>query len=175
MVDIPLDRLLEIGYRDLRSNQRWFRDTAKKIDPGKTPQQILEQAEKDHPAPDQLLHSFRDTLEGLRGFIAQHRIATIPSPVLPIVEETPPFARALTSASLDMPGPYEKVAKETFFNVTLPDKGWSPKAVEDYMEGFSRGVIVSAAVHETYPGHYLQWMWLDRAPSKTRKLISANT
>ena len=175
MVDIPLDRLLEIGYADLRRNQQAFRDIAKKIDPTKTPQQILEQAEKNHPAPDQLLKAFRDTLEGLRSYIVQHRIATIPSPVLPIVEETPPFARALTFASLDMPGPYEKVAKEAFFNVTLPEKNWTSQAVAEHMAAFNRGVIISTAVHEAYPGHYLQGMWLDRAPSKTMKLIGANT
>jgi uncharacterized protein (DUF885 family) len=175
MVDIPLDKLLEIGFADLRRNQQWFRDTAKKIDATVTPRQILEQAEKNHPAPDKLLQVFRDTLEGLRTYIAQHKIATIPSPVLPIVEETPPFARALTFASLDMPGPYEKVAKEAFFNVTLPEKSWTPKAVEEHMAAFNRGVIISTAVHETYPGHYLQGMWLDRAPSKTRKLTAANT
>jgi uncharacterized protein (DUF885 family) len=91
------------------------------------------------------------------------------------VEETPPFLRALTFASLDMPGPYEKVAKEAFFNVTLPEKSWTPTAVAEHMAAFNHGVIISTAVHETYPGHYLQGMWLDRAPSKARKLIGANT
>jgi len=64
MVDLPIDRLLEIGYADLRKNQRWFRETAAKIDPHKTPQQILAEAEKDHPAPDHLLDAFRNTLGG---------------------------------------------------------------------------------------------------------------
>ncbi len=50
----------------------------------------------DHPAPDKLLDTFRDVLGGLRDFIEQHHIITIPSPVPPIVEETPPFMRALT-------------------------------------------------------------------------------
>jgi uncharacterized protein (DUF885 family) len=176
MVDLPLDRLLEIGMQDLRKNQQWFRDTAKKIDASKTPQQILEAAEKDHPAPDKLLAAFTDTLEGLRTFIAGHRLATIPSPVLPIVEETPPFMRALTFASMDMPGPYEKVAKEAFFNVTLPEKSWKPRAVEEHMAAFNHGVIISTAVHEAFPGHYLQGLWLNSAPaSKARRLIGANT
>ena len=176
MVDLPLDRLLEIGMQDLRKNQQWFRDTARKIDASKTPQQILEAAEKNHPAPDKLLQAFTDTLEGLRTFIAGHRIATIPSPVLPIVEETPPFMRALTFASMDMPGPYEKVAKEAFFNVTLPEKSWKPSQVEEHMAAFNHGVIISTAVHEAYPGHYLQGLWLNSTPgSKARKLIGANT
>ena len=176
MVDLPLDRLLEIGMQDLRKNQQWFRETAKKIDPSKTPQQILEAAEKDHPAPDRLLQSFTDTLDGLRNYITAHHLAKIPSPVLPVVEETPPFMRALTFASMDMPGPYEAVAKEAFFNVTLPEKSWQPKEVAEHMAAFNTGVIISTAVHEAYPGHYLQGLWLNSAPaSKARKLIGANT
>lgn len=175
MVDIPLDKLLEIGYANLRRNQQAFRDTAKKIDPTKTPQQILEQAEKDHPAPDKVLEAFRNTLGGLRDYINQHHIVTIPSPVLPIVEETPPFMRALTTASMDTPGPYEKVAKEAFFNVTLPEKNWTPQHVEEHLEGLNRGTIASTSIHETYPGHYVQFLWVQSAPSKVRKLLGANS
>ena len=83
----------------------------------------MAELEKDHPAPDKLLQAFRDECTKLRDFIIAKKIITIPSPVLPILEETPPFARALTFASMDTPGPYETVAKEAFFNVTLPGKG----------------------------------------------------
>ena len=175
MVDIPLDKLLEIAYADLRKNQQAFRDTAKKIDPKKTPQQILNEAEKDHPPADKMLQTFRDTLSGLREYIVQHHLMTIPSPVMPIVEETPPFMRALTSASMDTPGPYEKVAKEAFFNVTLPEKSWSAAQTEDYLRSFNRGTIASTAIHEAFPGHYVQFLWMPTAPSKVRKLISATT
>ena len=128
-IDIPLDRLLEIGMANLRLNQQAFKDTAAKIDPNKTAQEILEELEKDHPAPDKLLQTFRDTLGGLKDFLAQHHIVRLPSEVLPIVQETPPFQRALTFASMDTPGPFEKVAKEAFFNVTLPEPAWTPKEV----------------------------------------------
>ena len=39
-----------------KKNQEWFRETARKIDPKKTPQQILEDAEKNHPAPDKTVY-----------------------------------------------------------------------------------------------------------------------
>ena len=175
MVDIPLDKLLEIGFANLRENQQRFRDTAKKINPAKTPQQILEEAEKDHPTADNLLQSFRDTLAGLRSYIVQHRLMTIPSPVMPIIEETPAFARALTSASMDTPGAYEKVAREAYFNVTLPEKTWSAAQTEDWLQSFNRGTITSTAIHEAFPGHYVQFLWMPAAPSKVRKLIGANT
>ena len=42
-----------------------------------TPQQILEELEKDHPAPDKLLHTFRDTLGGLKDFLSQDHIVNL--------------------------------------------------------------------------------------------------
>jgi uncharacterized protein (DUF885 family) len=175
MVDLPLDKLLEIGMADLRRNQEAFKQTAAKIDPAKSPQQILDEATRDHPAPDHLLQSFRDVLGGLKDYITAQKIITIPSPVLPILEETPPFMRALTTASMDTPGPYEKVAKEAFFNVTLPESSWTPQQVEEHMEGFNRGTIISTAIHEAYPGHYVQFLWMQTIPSKVRKLLGANS
>jgi uncharacterized protein (DUF885 family) len=175
MVDVPLDRLLEIGYQDLHRNQAEFKRVAAEIDPKRTPQQILESLERDHPSSDKLLQSFRDVLGGLRSFIEQHHIVTVPSPVPPILEETPPFMRALTTASMDTPGPYEKIAKEAFFNVTLPDPHWSARQAEEYLQDFNRGVIISTATHEAYPGHYVQFLWLQNIPSKVRKLLGCSS
>lgn len=170
MVDIPLDRLLKIGYDDLHRNQQELIAVAQKIDPTKTPQQIAEDLEKDHPAPDQLLQSFHDTFSSLKDFIQSKHIIKIPPAPAPTVEETPPFMRALTTASMDTPGPYEKVSTEAFFNVTLPGKNWPAQRIQQFMTAFNRGTIVSTAIHEAYPGHYVQLLWFKRAPSKVRKL-----
>ena len=175
MVDLPLDRLLEVGIDNLHRNQAEFKRVAAEIDPKRTPEQILQELENDHPAGDKLLQSFRDVLGGLRSFVVSHNIVTIPSLEPPIVEETPPFERALTTASMDTPGPYEKVAKEAYFNVTLPEPGWPQKQAEEYLQGFNRGTIVSTAVHEVYPGHYVQFLWIGNAPSKVRKLIGCSS
>jgi uncharacterized protein (DUF885 family) len=174
-VDIPLARLLEIGMANLRQNQQAFKETAAKLDPNKTPREILAELEKDHPAPDKLLQTFRDTLGGLKDFLSQDHIVRLPSEVLPIVEETPPFARALTFASMDTPGPFEKVAKEAFFNVTLPEPTWTKQQIEEHMAGFNRGTVISTAVHEVYPGHYTQFLWVPYAPSKVRKLLGCSS
>ncbi len=175
MVDIPIDRLLEIGFADLRRNQQQFKEVAAQIDPHRSPTAVLEDLRQDHPPADQLLQTFRNTLGGLRSFIEQQKIITIPSRVPPIVEETPPFARALSTASMDTPGAYETKATEAMFNVTLPEPDWKPEKVEQWMQGFNRGTIVSTAIHEVYPGHYTQFLWVQAAPSKTRKLLYNNS
>ena len=175
MVDIPLDRLLEIGRENLRRNQEEFTRVAAQVDKSRTAGQILNEAMLDHPTAGKLMQSFRDVLSGLREFIEKNRIVTIPSKVPPIVEETPPFERALTTASMDTPGPFEKIAKEAFFNVTLPEKTWDARQTEEYLQGFNRGTIISTAVHEVYPGHYTQFVWIKRAPTKVRKLMGCGS
>lgn len=175
MVDIPLDKLLEIAWADLRKNQEHFRQVAHDLEPDKTPAAVLDELGQNHPAPDQLLNAFRATFDGLVSFIRSHNIVTIPSDVRPIVEETPPFMRATTFASMDTPGPFETRATEAYFNVTLPDPSMKPDEVEGYMHSFNVGTVISTAVHEAYPGHYIQFLWLPQAPSRVRKLLGANT
>ena len=171
MVDIPLDRLLEIGYADLHRNQQLLKEVAAKIDPKRSPQEVLAELQKDHPKPQELLQTFRDKLVELREFIRNRNIATVPSDILPIVEDTPPFERALTVASMETPGAYEDKATEAFFNVTVPAPNWSAQKTEEWMQGFNRGTIASTAIHEVYPGHYFQFLWIKSAPTKTRKLL----
>ncbi len=43
------------------------------------------------------------------------------------------------------------------------------------MAGFNRGTIISTSIHEAYPGHYTQFLWMQRVPSKVRKLVGANS
>src|SRR5882672_8116337 len=174
-VDLPLDHLLEVGMADLRRNQREFQRAAKQLRPDRTPEQVLQDLGADHPPPGELLQAFRDTFGDLRRFIEEHRIVTVPSPVLPIVEETPPFMRATTIASMEPPGPFEKRATEAFFNVTLPEPTWTREQVEEHMAGFNRGIVISTAIHEAYPGHYVQFLWVQRAPNKVRQLLGCNS
>jgi uncharacterized protein (DUF885 family) len=173
MVDTPLDRLLEIGYADLHKNQAEFDSVAKEVDPTKTPNDILAELGALHPAPDHLLQSFHDQFNGLIKFIREKKIVTIPSDVQPTLEETPPFMRATTFASMDTPGPFETHSTTAYFNVTLPEKSLTPTQLADYMSAFNIGTIVSTSVHEAYPGHYVQFLWVPQAPSKVRKLLGA--
>jgi uncharacterized protein (DUF885 family) len=175
MVDTPLPRLLQIGYADLHRNQAEFKRIAAELEPNRQPREVLAELTSDHPNSDHLLQSFRDTFQGLIQFIREKHIVDIPSPVLPTLENTPPFMRATTTASMDTPGPYEKVATEAYFNVTLPDPHASRQVTEQILQQFNRGTIISTAIHEAYPGHYVQFLWVPQAPTKVRKLLGANS
>ena len=175
MVDIPLPKLLEIGYADMHRNQQHFAEIAKELEPSKTPREVLEELGHQHPAPDQLLDAFRATFTSLLDFIRSHHIVTIPSDVRPVLEETPPFMRATTQASMDSPGPFETKATTSYFNVTLPDPSWTPAQIEGYMHSYNIGTVISTSVHEAYPGHYVQYLYSLQAPTRVRKILQANT
>ncbi len=171
MVDTPLDRLLQIGLDDLHENQAAFARVAKEIDPTKTPQGELAELATMHPAPDQLLTAFHDRFASEIAFINSHHIITIPSTVEPVLEETPPFMRATTQASMDPPGPFETHSTKAYFNVTLPNPSWTPQRTNEYLAAFNTGTIVSTSVHEAYPGHYVQYLFTLQVPSKIRKVV----
>lgn len=176
MVTTPLPKLLEIAYADMRKNQAQFAEVAKEVDPTKTPQQVQAELAADRPAPDQLLKAFHDRFNSEIGFIRSHHIITIPSDVQPVLEETPPFMRATTQASMDSPGPFETHSTTAYFNVTLPEKNWTPKQVDEFMSWVSVGTIVSTSVHEAFPGHYVQFLWVNHSNlSEVRKLVTSNT
>ena len=175
MVDIPLDHLLQIGFDDLHKNQAEFNRIAKEVDPTKTPKEVLAELATIHPAPDKLLGSFQDTFASLISFINAHHIITIPSTVEPTLQETPPFMRATTQASMDPPGPFETHSTIAYFNVTLPEKDWTQAHIAEHMAAFNVGTIISTSVHEAYPGHYVQFLWMPQFSSKIRKLLGANT
>jgi uncharacterized protein (DUF885 family) len=175
MVDIPLARLLEIAMSDLRKNQAEFARVAKEVDPAKTPQEVLAELATIHPAPGDLLNAFHGTFDSLIAFLREHHIITIPSDVQPTLEETPPFMRATTFASMDPPGPFETHSAKAYFNVTLPEKDWTAEHVAEHMASFNVGTIISTSVHEAYPGHYVQFLWMPKFSSDIRKLLGANT
>ena len=177
MVDTPLDRLLQIGYDDLHKNQAEFTRIAKEVDPGENAEgSPWPNLPAIHPPPDQLLQTFHNTFNSLIAFIQAKKIITIPSTVQPTLEETPPFMSATTQASMDSPGPYEKHSSTAYFNVTLPEKNWPAAKVADYMSVFNVGTVISTSVHEAYPGHYVQFLWVNHTPmSAVRKLTGSST
>ena len=177
MVDTPLPRLLEIGYAQLHKDQQAFADTARRIDPNKKPEDVLKELEKDHPTADKLLASAQQQLDGLRQFLIDKKIITVPGGDQAKVVETPSFARATTFASMDTPGPYETKATEAYYNITLPDPSWPKDKQEEYLDGYNFPLLSNVSVHEVWPGHYTQFLWVRNLPdlSKVRKLTAAGS
>ena len=107
--------------------------------------------------------------------MTEKRIVTIPKAAPARVEETPPFLRATTSASMDIPGPFETVATEAYYNMTLPDPKASAAEKNEFMTQWYYPSISNVSVHEVWPGHYLQFLYARNFPSDIRKVLGAAT
>ena len=63
---------------------------------------------------------------------------------------------------MDTAGPFE-TARAAYYYVTLPEQSWKPEQTEDFLRGaYSRSLIDVVNIHEAFPGHYVQGLWLPR-------------
>lgn len=175
MEDEKLDVILANGYKELRRLQARFKQLAHEINPKVSALECFESIASDHPQPDKLVSSTANVLDRIATFIEEKKIVTIPSKDRVTVAESPSFMRALTFASMDTPGPYEDTAKEAFYYVTPVESDWDKKRIEEHMRFFSYADLINTSVHEAYPGHYVQFLWVKHAPSKVRKLLGCSS
>jgi uncharacterized protein (DUF885 family) len=175
-IDIPLDRYLAIGERALAQTRAEMIATAKRIDPNATTEAVLAQLYKRHPTSAALLAAAQDDLTKLRAFVVRHRIIDLPSDADIKVTPTPEFLRSTTSASMDAPGPLERVAKQAYYNVTPVDPRDPPKVQELYLEQFNDFERPIISAHEVYPGHYVNFTIDKHLPlTLSEKLLTANS
>jgi uncharacterized protein (DUF885 family) len=174
-VSLPLEKLLAKGEEQLARDYAAFVETAKKIDPSKTPAEVMKSLSDDHPTPETLISSVDRSVENARRFLVQKGLVTIPSEVRPRVQETPPFARSGSFASMDTPGAYETKATEAFYYVTPVEREWDAKHKDEHLRLYNPYVVSIIDVHEVWPGHYLQFLYAKRFPTKTRKLVFCGT
>jgi uncharacterized protein (DUF885 family) len=175
MVDEPLERVLKIGEANLDRDYNAFLETARKMDPSKTPAEVMASLSSDHPTESSLIPDAKKTVEGIIEFIRQKKIVSIPSEVRPTITETPPYARSGVFASMDTPGPYETKAKEAFYYVTPPEKEWDAKHKEEHLRLYNPPIMDIITIHEAYPGHYIQFLNVKEFPTKTRKIVVCGT
>ena len=175
MIELPLDELLKIAEANRQQNEAAFQAAAKQIDATKPADTILASMEREHPKPAELLKTSQDALDAIRQFIVDRKIVTIPPSDPARVKETPPFMRSTTSASMDIPGPFEPAKLDAFYYMTLPDPRGSAAAQEDYMHSWYFAEISNVSVHEVYPGHYIQFLYAKAFPSDVRRVFGASS
>ena len=174
LVDLPPEKVLEIGMAQLRKEQKAFADAARKIDSTKSPEEVFKQMQSEHPTPESLLPDINKDLEAIRKFVVTRKLVTIPSEVRARVKETPQYRRATSFASMDTPGAFEKRATEAYYYVTPPENEWPPLQKDQWLTAFNFYTADVVSIHEVYPGHYVQFLRLNASPaSKVEKIFGS--
>jgi uncharacterized protein (DUF885 family) len=158
MVTTPVEELERIGRADLASNQKLLKEACSRYAPGKTIPDCMLKMNADKPEGGAVAGA-RAQLAGLKQFIIDHDIVTIPGPEEAKVEESPPYNRQ-NSAYINIPGPYEKNLPSVFY-ISPPDPTWSKEAQLAYIPG--KADLLFTSVHEVWPGHFLNFLHANRS------------
>jgi uncharacterized protein (DUF885 family) len=167
MISLSPEQILAIGLTELKREQGVFTAAAHTINPKKPAVDVYHDMEKEHPTADSLIPESRKHVEAIRQYLIDHQICTLPSPVRIQVKETPLYARETSTASCDVPGPFETKATEAYYYITPVDKKWTAQQKEDWLASFNYYTTDVVTIHEAYPGHYTQFLHLN-ASSATR-------
>ena len=175
-IDMPLDHYLAIGEKALAKTHAEMVATAKRIDPHASPEVVLARLYKVHPPSSRLMAAAQADLVKLRTFVVARRIIDLPRDANIKVTPTPAFLRATSEASMDAPGPLERVATRAYYYVTPVDPHDPPKMQEQYLEAFNDFERPIISAHEIYPGHFVNFT-IDKHLQLTlsEKLLSANS
>ncbi|HEX7998403.1 MAG TPA: DUF885 domain-containing protein [Pyrinomonadaceae bacterium] len=173
MVETPLQQLLRDGESELRRTQDSMRALAEEIAPGKGIGFALSLLGREHPSADGLVGETRAELDRIRSFVRTQNILTPPARENLTVAETPEYARSTSFASMDTPGPFERVATEAYYYITPPDPQLDARRLEEHLSFYNRYALPVISIHEVYPGHYYQGLALKSQPSRVRTALAS--
>lgn len=165
-IDMPLSDLESAARADLERNQAALKAACAEFAPGATLAACVVRMGS-HKPEGSPVDAARAQLEVLRQFVVDKDIVTIPGSEQAKVAEAPPFNRQ-NFAYIDPIGPYDKGLPSVYY-IAPPDPAW-PQAEQDaYVPG--RAILLFTSAHEVWPGHFLQFMWSNRAHSKLGSLF----
>jgi len=159
-VDISLADIEAIGRADLKRNQDAVKAACASFAPGKTVVQCFAKMNADK-YPEGPVAAATKQIPMLTAFVREKDLATIPGTEQALVRQSPPY-NAQNGAYIDPPGPYEKGIPSIYY-IAPPDPTWSKEKQLAYIP--SKNNLLFTSVHEVMPGHFLQFLHSNRAPS----------
>jgi len=159
-VDIPLAELEAIGRADLKRNQDAVKAACAQFAPGKTVVECFAKMNADK-YPEGPVAAATKQIPDLTAFVRAKDLVTIPGTEQALVRQSPPY-NAQNGAYIDPPGPYEKGIPSIYY-IAPPDPSWSKEKQLAYIP--SKNNLLFTSVHEVMPGHFLQFLHSNRAPS----------
>lgn len=160
--------LTELGRKEFARIKLELVKTAKSLDKKKTWQELVEEFKKEVPA-ENLLPLYKREVGRLVKFIKQKNLITFPAKEVCRVEETPSFERPTVPYAAYMPPSVFEKKQEGNFWVTPINLKSNIKDQKAQLQEHSLLSFMITTLHESYPGHHLQFCLANRNPSFIRK------
>jgi len=145
------EEIYQLGLKYLQELKKEKARLAAQIAPGKSVEEVMKMIESDAPKTfEEALKVTREAMKEAKQFIIKNNIATVYEEDQLIVEETPGFlAPIIPFAAMWMPSRFDKPMIGVYI-VTRP------KDIANLGSHLNYASIRNTAVHEAFPGHFLQ-------------------
>ena len=165
----PFEEIRRAGRADLERNQHRLSQIAEEAH--RSVPELLADVSNAHPTAAELIPTAQGYVEEVRRFVEERSLATVPAEARCRVEETPVYGRALSTASMNPPGPFDTSSSEGIYYVTPVDAKWTERQQEEWLRSLNRSTLRNTTVHEVYPGHYLQFLHFRRSTGSLARKV----
>jgi hypothetical protein len=132
--------------------------------------QVIDTISAKHVRPDEFQSAIEQILPKLTAFVKEKDLVTL-DPTKPlVVRKEPGYMAGVAGASMSSPGPYD-AGQNSYFNVGSLS-GWAPERAESYLREYNQYMLQILCIHEAIPGHYVQLVYANKAPSMIKSVFS---
>jgi uncharacterized protein (DUF885 family) len=165
---------------------------------GKTPEQLLKEAEQDlqvtrqelvklaapksveqaladvaamHATPQTYMAEAKSTLASATAFVKAKDLLTLPPNANLQVIDTPVFMRGIYAVGGFNPAPALEPKLGAFYWVTPIPADWPQNRIDSKLREYNNSGLEHLSVHEAMPGHYVQAEYANDIQPKSRRLL----
>jgi len=150
-LDVDAKDMLAFGEKLFAETESELKAQTESMQSGAGISLLLEQIRKKHPEPAQLLDTYRKRMREARKWLQQHDLVTLPGKESLHIQETPAFLKSLIPfAAYEPPLPIDRKQRGLYYITASSD--------EALLAEHNRYSIDLTSVHESYPGHHLQFV-----------------
>lgn len=172
-LQLGADELTGIGQAEIERLLEEVSRLADSIEPGTDAVELVGRLKEEAPTGD-LLDAYQSEVNRLREFVLEKDLVSIPDGEALDVVETPEFARPMYPfAAYSDVAPFDEKSKGCLW-VTPIDSDAPEESQLEQRRGQNRHSLILIALHETYPGHHLQFVRAVEQTSKIRRLSSSS-
>lgn len=149
--------------------QKYFGNTPKPENKLSVIKMMIDTISVQHVARANFQTEIEKQLPELTKFVQEKNLLYL-DPTKPLkVRKEPEYMSGVAGASMSSPGPYEKKGT-AYYNVGSL-VGWSEEKAESYLREYNKYVLQILNIHEAIPGHYVQLVYSNKAPSIIKSIL----
>jgi uncharacterized protein (DUF885 family) len=150
--------LLRLGEDLFAATKRELIAVTEEIAPGQTIEEAAKTVQQNHPSLDQVLPAYQKAMEAARRFVKEQDLVSFPRREELLVVHTPEFRRhEIPFAAYLSPSPKDP-NQVGYYYVT-------PVTEDDLLREHNWVGLENTSVHESYPGHHLQFSLANSIPA----------